>query len=116
MRACRITGPRFTGRNIAKDAGLRSQPSPFANRMVAGNSDLAENHTSVFHSNRSRNPDLRHDEAETPNTHVVRDLYEIVNLRTRADHRVVDAAAIDRRVGADLDVVLDDASADMRNL
>ena len=33
-----------------------------------------------------------------------------------ADDRVVDAAAVDRRVRADLDVVLDDAAADMRNL
>ena len=33
-----------------------------------------------------------------------------------ADDRVVDAPAIDRRVRADLDVVLDDAAADMRNL
>ena len=46
----------------------------------------------------------------------MRDLHEVVDLRPGTDHRVVDAASIDRRVGADLDVVLDDAAADMRDL
>ena len=56
---------------------------------------------------------IRHGPADP---HVVRDLHEIVDLRPRADDRVVDAAAVDRRVRADLDVVLDEAAADMRNL
>ena len=60
--------------------------------------------------------DLRHEQAEPADPHVVRDVHEVVDLRPRADHRVVDAAAIDRRVRADLDVVLDDAPADVRDL
>ena len=56
---------------------------------------------------------IRH---STPDPHVVRDLHEVVDLRAGADHRVVDAPAVDRRVRADLDVVLDDAAADVRNL
>ena len=47
---------------------------------------------------------------------VVSDLNQIVDLRSGADDGVVDAAAIDRRVRADLDVVADDASPDVRNL
>ena len=59
---------------------------------------------------------LRHDQTGFPDAHVVRDLHEVVDLRPRADDRVVDAPAVDRRVRADLDVVLDDAAADMWNL
>ena len=47
---------------------------------------------------------------------VVRDLDEVIDLRPLADHRVAARAAVDRGVGADLDVVLDDDAADLRHL
>ena len=45
-----------------------------------------------------------------------RDLHEIVDLGALADHGVADRAAVDRGVGADLDVVLDDDAPDLRDL
>ena len=47
---------------------------------------------------------------------VVADLAEIIDLGSLADHGVANAAAIDPRAGADLDIVMDDDAADLRNL
>ena len=47
---------------------------------------------------------------------VVGDLHEVIDLGALADHRVAAGAAIDRGVGADLDIVLDDDPADLRHL
>ncbi len=47
---------------------------------------------------------------------VVSDLAKVVDLARLADHGVADAAAVDRRAGADLDIVLDDDAAGLRNL
>ena len=46
---------------------------------------------------------------------VVSDLDQIVDLGALADHGIAGRAAIDRRVGADLDVVLDDDAARLRD-
>ena len=48
--------------------------------------------------------------------HAVRDLHEVVDLRAGADARLADGRTIDRRLRADLHVVLDDDAADLRNL
>src|SRR5688500_10762234 len=48
--------------------------------------------------------------------HVVADLDLVVELDALLDHRVVERAAVDRGVGADLDVVADAHAADLRDL
>ena len=50
-----------------------------------------------------------------PMRDVVRDLHQIVDLGALADDGVAGRAAIDRGVGADLDVVLNDDSPGLRN-
>ena len=47
---------------------------------------------------------------------VVPDLDLVVELDVVLDHRVVDGAAVDRRVRADLDVGADDDAAHLRDL
>ena len=47
---------------------------------------------------------------------VVADLDEVIDLGALADHRVAAGATVDTGVGADLDVVLDDDPADLRDL
>jgi len=46
----------------------------------------------------------------------VRDVHEVVELRPAADARRAESPAIDGAVRADLDVVLDDDGADLRDL
>ena len=55
------------------------------------------------------------DHAAAADADIVGDLHEIVDLGAFADDRVGHRAAIDRGVGADLDIVLDDDAADLRN-
>ena len=116
MWSRRIARPRFTGRNITKNARLRSQPSPLSDGVMPRDANLAEEHGTILDAHRPRDANLRHDEAHFANPHVVRDLDQIVDLRSGANDRVIDAAAIDGRVRTDFDVVLDDAATDMRNL
>src|SRR3989441_6630050 len=61
-------------------------------------------------------PSLPRDQAARPDPAVVPDLDQVVDLRAHPDHRVVDAAAVDRGVGADLHIVSDDAAPDLRDL
>ena len=69
----------------------------------------------ILDRRRAGDADLGDDHAMAADDHVVGDLHQIVDLGALADHRVAAGAAIDRRVGADLDVVLDDDAADLRN-
>src|SRR5690606_38386778 len=48
--------------------------------------------------------------------HVVSDLHEVVELDAVLDHRVLDRAAVDRGVRADVDVVADHDRAELRDL
>src|SRR5439155_12644726 len=59
---------------------------------------------------------LHNDEAKLADAYVMRDVYEIIDLRARPDHGVVHAATVEARIGADLDVVHDEAPPHVRNL
>ncbi len=56
----------------------------------------------------------RHDGTGT-DVHVVSDVHLIVELHAVADHSVLDRAAIDRALRADLDIVTDADRADLRD-
>src|SRR5262245_26526088 len=58
----------------------------------------------------------RRDRGVRADAHVVADLDLVVELDALLDHRVVQRAAVDRGVGADLDVVADPHAADLRDL
>ncbi len=49
-------------------------------------------------------PTCADDAAMAADADVVANLHQIIDLRAFADHRVVHRAAIDRRIGADLDL------------
>ena len=61
-------------------------------------------------------PDLPGQDAAAPEHDVVGDLHQIINHRAGADHGVVTRAAVDRGVGADVDIVADDDAAELRHL
>src|SRR5204862_7617989 len=64
----------------------------------------------------SCDPYLRHEQAVLADLHPVADLHEVVDLRPLADDRVAERPAVDGRVRADLDVVLDAHPAELRHL
>ena len=78
--------------------------------------DLAADDDEIPELGRAGDADLGDDDAMAPDDDVVPDLHEIINFGALADDRVLKGAAIDGRIGADLDVVLDDDAADLRHL
>jgi hypothetical protein len=59
----------------------------------------------VFDHCASGQPNLCHNKTSLPDPNIVRDLDKVVDLRTRTNHGITDAATIYRRVRADLDVI-----------
>ena len=111
-----VTGPRFSRRHVSENPSLPGDPRAVSNRDMAANSRLACQNAAVTDARRAGDANLRHDQAEATDFHVVPDLNEIVDLRSIADHRVVDAPSIHRGVGADLYVVPDNAPSNVGNL
>src|SRR6185503_9959723 len=84
--------------DVPDQARLAAHDHEIPELRRAGDADLADDHAMPAH----------HD--------VVPDLHEIINFRAFADHGVLERAAVDAAVGADLHVVLDDDAADLRHL
>src|SRR5206468_6658262 len=115
-RSRRITEQRRVGRNVGDHSRLYEQPGATPDREVIRDARLSRDDHVVLHLAAPRNTGLRHDEAAGADPHVMGDVHEIVDLRARSDHGVVHTAAVDARVRADLDVVPDQAPADVRDL
>src|SRR6266542_2007505 len=107
---------RRLGGNVGDGPRLDEQSRAVPEREMMRDACLpADNHV-VLHLHAARDPRLRHDEATRADAHVMGDVDEIVDLRARPDHGVVHAAAVDARIGADLDVVPDEAPPHVGNL
>src|SRR5688572_6439792 len=116
MRARRIARPRFTCRDVSEHAGLAGDLRAVTDFVVSLRCRLASDDDAVPDTRGAGQADLRHDQAELAHRAIVADLDEVVDLGSRADHRVVDAATIDRGVRTNLHVVVDHAAAHMRDL
>jgi hypothetical protein len=77
---------------------------------------LAADHDEVVELGATRDSDLCHDHAATTKGDVVPDLDEIINHRPVADHRIGPGAPVDRRIGADLDIIANENATDSRHL
>ena len=106
------SGPR---RDIRDDAGLCRDLSPRANAQVRGETRLAARCDRIAKLSRPGNAGLRDDSAIAPDRDILRDLDQIVDPGAFADDRVPYRAAIDRRIGAYFDIVLNDDPADLRH-
>src|SRR5690606_30519796 len=115
VRARRVTRPGLARRYVAEDAGLRSEPRPGPYGMMSAHSHLSGEDAAVADLHRSRDPHLCHDQTEPSDAHVVRYVHQVVYLRSRAHHGVVHAPPVERRVGTNLHIVLDDAAAHVWN-
>src|SRR5437762_3460367 len=83
---------------------------------MTADAGLPRENAAVADAGRPGDSNLRHDQTKAADFHIVSDLNEIVDLRSTADNGVIDASSIDRRVRADLDVISNNAAADVRNL
>ena len=112
----RHTGHRGPRLDIPGHAALRRDARAGADFQMAGHSGLTAKHNHVAKPGASGNTNLRNDEASLPDMHVMSDLDQIINLGSGTDISIRPAAPVDGTVGADLDIVLDDHPAQLRNL
>ena len=111
----RASEHRRTRGRIRNDAGLRSYHRAFTNPKVAGHGRLTTDADEILQHRRTRNTDLGDNDATPAEDHVVADLHQIIETRAGADHRVPGRSPIDRGIGADLDIVLQDDQAELRD-
>ena len=83
--------------------------------QVTGEPGLRGHHHEILQLGRPGNPGLRDDHATTAEAHVVPDLYQVVEARAGADHGILQRTAIDRGIGADLHIVLEDHAPELRH-
>ena len=96
--------------------GVGGDLHPLAEAKMRRDRGLAADRDEILERRRAGDADLRHDHAMLADGDVVGDLHQVVDLRPLPDQRVAAAAAVDRRVGADLDVVADDHAPELRHL
>src|SRR5688572_17489641 len=116
MRARGIAGPRLTRGHISEHARLAGNLCAIPDLHMPPGGSLPRDDDSIAQARRTGHANLRHDEAQFPHGAVVTDLDQVVDLGSRPDDRVVDAAAIDARIGTDLHIVMDDAPTNVRDL
>ncbi|HEX6104313.1 MAG TPA: hypothetical protein VFZ26_01935 [Gemmatimonadales bacterium] len=75
--------------------------------------DMPREDGAVAHPHAAGHPDTRHQQTALPDPDVVADLHQVVQFGSPADHSVVYTPAVHAGVGADLDLVLQDAPADV---
>src|ERR1700733_4730578 len=76
---------------------------------------LAAYHNEIADLGAAGNPGLRGQDTTAAKHDIVADLHQIIDHRARPDHGIVPGAAIDRGIGADVDVVADDNPAELRD-
>src|SRR5439155_9777140 len=83
---------------------------------MAGKPGLSSDHDKIANLCAAGNPNLSGHDATPAKNDIVPDLHQIIDHRARTDHGVVSGAAIDRRVGADIDIIADDHPPELRDL
>src|SRR6187549_928095 len=110
-----VAAPRLAGWDARHDARRSDQCRACPYGQVVANSNPPAHLDMVPNRDRTGNPGERRHHAMAPNLAVVPNLNEVVDLGPFADHGIADRAAVDGRVRADLDIVLDDDPADLRD-
>jgi hypothetical protein len=115
-RAGRLAAPARTG-GTSPATPLRScDLGAITYRDMTIDPRRAADHHAVSDCGASGDPNLGNEHAMTPYAHIVANLNQIVDLGAFADHGVIERAAIDGGVGTDFDMVLNDHTADLRDL
>src|SRR6266850_3417354 len=104
------------GRHVRGHSRLGAQHRPVTDGQMVREADLAGGDDAAAEAARARDSDLGHDDRVLADLDVVADLNEIVDLGPAADDRLAEHGAIDRRVRADVHVVLDHDDAHLRDL
>mgnify|MGYP003349801727 CR=1 FL=1 len=83
---------------------------------MPGDANLSSDHDPVAHFGAAADTRLCGNDRRLPYFYVMCDLYEVVELGTFPDDRGTDRGPVDRCIGTDLHLVLDDHVADLGDL
>src|SRR5579871_1796876 len=83
---------------------------------MSRNSRLRGDDTIISQARAAGETHLAHHQTMPADGHVVRDMYEVVDLRALADDRGTEGATVNGRVGADLHIIMDDHVTDLQHL
>ena len=98
--------------DIAGRGKLRS----LADRHIVVQADTCTQYNKIFHCRTAGNSRLRNQYAMTANTDIVAYLDQVVDLCALANDGIANSTAIDRCASPDLDIVLNDNAANLRDL
>src|SRR5690349_6006130 len=83
---------------------------------MSADARLTREYGTVSNVHRPGHTNLRHQQTLLADSHVVRDVDQVIDFGASSHDRVVDTASIDGGVRPDLDIVANDAPADVRDL
>src|SRR5258708_23898628 len=106
---------RHAGRHIPHRPALGGDAGGGGDGEMIGDADLATHHDAVADHRAAGDADLTADDAAAAEAHVVADMDEVIEHRAGTDHRIAGGAAVDRAIGAHLDIVLDDDAAELQH-
>src|SRR2546430_746869 len=91
-------------RDRVRDRRIAGDDHVIGDGEVAGEAGAAADHAALADRSAAGHADAGGERTVGADVHVVPDLDEVVELHTLLDHGIVDGAAVDGGVGADLDV------------
>src|SRR6185503_6715048 len=105
-----------TGFQSGGNSGKRRNTNAIADGDMVANADLSTKDDKIAKDNAAGDADLTGKDAVAADDCVVADLDQIINFAAFSDDSVRNRAPVDRCVGSDLDVILDDHSTQLRRL
>lgn len=111
----RIAADGFSRRNISEYAAFARHLGPVAELEVADDAGLACDRDAVSNFCTARYASLADNDAKLANTHVVTDLNQVVDHRTRADNGIGTRTSVNCAIGADFHIVFNDHAAQLRH-
>ncbi len=102
-------------RHVGHDTGFGTDTCPGADAQMACQAHLARQHDLILQDCGAGYARLGDDDTGLTDADVVADLHQIIDPGAGADHGVLQRAAVDGGVGADLHIVLDQHAAELRD-
>ncbi len=115
MRPRRVAAEGGTRRHVTEDGALSRDPCAIADHEMIGYSHMSCQDRLITDVSAPRDPHPCHDQAALPNSHVVPDLNQVVDLGAAAHHCVINTPAVDAGVRADFHVIFENAAAHVRD-
>ena len=100
----------FAAQNfVGQDAALAAEHDSRFNARVFADADLAAEHHAILNSNATGEAGLRGNDDIFADLAIVADVDQVIDFRAAANARFVQRAAIDGRIGSDLDIIFNAA-------